>query len=171
MSSSSNLQSTLKFLSLPNTCPLSIIALDPNTGKPIGVNSTFENIFGPLYKFQEWEFSNAACDDDDGHTAATTGASPPTAASELNRTKFRNAINKVSNSLKYNGDGVVSWWGLTHTTIRNVEMLTLGTNEAGLPVRKFFDWTIGSVKEEEEGGAEAVILYGNLVNEVEESDR
>eukprot|EP00984_Skeletonema_dohrnii_P020010 scaffold9681_cov103-Skeletonema_dohrnii-CCMP3373.AAC.3 len=172
MSSSSNLQSTLKFLSLPNTCPLSIIALDPNTGKPIGVNSTFENIFGPLYKFQEWEFSNAACDDDDGHTATTTGASSaPTVASELNRTKFRNAINKVSNSLKYNGDGVVSWWGLTHTTIRNVEMLTLGTNEAGLPVRKYFDWTIGSVKEEEEGGAEAVILYGNLVNEVEESDR
>jgi len=136
------------------------------------VNSTFENIFGPLYKFQEWEFSNAACDDDDGHTATTTGASSaPTVASELNRTKFRNAINKVSNSLKYNGDGVVSWWGLTHTTIRNVEMLTLGTNEAGLPVRKYFDWTIGSVKEEEEGGAEAVILYGNLVNEVEESDR
>jgi len=134
------------------------------------VNSTFENIFGPFYKFQEWEFSNAACDDDDGHTAATTGtSSAPTA--ELNRTKFRNAINKVSNSLKYNGDGVVSWWGLTHTTIRNVEMLTLGTNEAGLPVRKYFDWTIGSVKEEEEGGAEAVILYGNLVNEVEESDR
>jgi len=132
------------------------------------VNSTFENIFGPFYKFQEWEFSNAACDDDDGHTAATTGTS---AASELNRTKFRNAINKVSNSLKYNGDGVVSWWGLTHTTIRNVEMLTLGTNEAGLPVRKYFDWTIGSVKEEEGGGAEAVILYGNLVNEVEESDR
>ena len=135
------------------------------------MNSTFENIFGPFYKFQEWEFSNAACDDDDGHTAATTGASSAPTAGELNRTKFRNAINKVSNSLKYNGDGVVSWWGLTHTTIRNVEMLTLGTNEAGLPVRKYFDWTIGSVKEEEEGGAEAVILYGNLVNEVEESDR
>ena len=80
-----SLHAALKFLSLPNACPLSIIALDPNTGKPIAVNSTFESIFGPFYKFKEWEFGNAASED------TTT---------DLNRTKFRNAITKVCNSVK-----------------------------------------------------------------------
>ena len=100
---------------------------------------------------------------------------------ESNRTKFRKAIEKVSNSLKCshnnNGDESTHHHQQSTTTVRNVEMLTLGTNEAGLPVRKYFDWTIGSVRKEdnaaaEEGeGVEAVILYGSLVNEIEESNR
>ncbi|KAL7491694.1 hypothetical protein ACHAWT_000987 [Skeletonema menzelii] len=169
-SNNSNLlQSTVQFLSLPNTCPLTIIALDPTTGKPISVNSTFEHIFGPLYKFQEWEFCNAACDDDES-SAATK---PATGGGEVNnRIKFRNAIHKVSNSFLHgiNSHHPHSTTNNTTTTIRNIEMLTLGTNEAGLPIRKYFDWTIGCVTEEE-GGVDAVILYGNLVNEVEESNR
>ena len=183
MSTSDNLlQSTLQFLS-GTTCPLTIIALNPTTGKPISVNSTFEQIFGPLYKFQEWEFYNAACDDEEEEKSTTNPAATATGGSvELNnRIKFRNAIHQVSNSLlkhhtNDDDDGCCGESSSNHTptstttTIRNIEMLTLGTNEAGLPIRKYFDWTIGCVKEEE-GGVDAIILYGSLVNEVEESNR
>lgn len=64
--------------------------------------------------------------------------------------------------------------------IRNVEMLTLGTNDAGLPIRKYFDWTIGSIvvnaDDQDMGHTEmpltsAVIMYGDMINEVESSDR
>ena len=180
-SSNSLLQNTLQFLGA-QTCPLTIIALNPTTGKPISVNSTFEQIFGPLYKFQEWEFCNAACDDEEESTtnpAATATAGDDAGSVELNnRTKFRNAIHQVSNSLlkhTNDDDGCCGESSSNHTststtTIRNIEMLTLGTNEAGLPIRKYFDWAIGCVKEEE-GGVDAIILYGSLVNEVEESNR
>ena len=47
-----NLSAALNFLSLPNACPLCIVALDPQTGRPIAVNSTFESILGPLWKFK-----------------------------------------------------------------------------------------------------------------------
>ena len=60
-------------------------------------------------------------------------------------------------------------------------MLTLGTNDAGLPVRKYFDWTIGSVNMQQpikfddndntSHVTSAVILYGDMVNEEESSDR
>lgn len=53
------------------------------------------------------------------------------------------------------------------TKIRNVEMLTLGANDAGLPIRRYFDWNIGSLTGEEK----VVILYGDAVNEAETSDR
>lgn len=172
-SDSSLLQSTLQFLGA-TTCPLTIIALNPTTGKPISVNSTFEQIFGPLYKFQEWGFCNAACDDDEESTT------DPAGSVELNnRIKFRNAIHQVSNSFykhtTNDDDGCCGESNSNHTststtTIRNIEMLTLGTNDAGLPIRKYFDWTIGCVKEEE-GGVDAIILYGSLVNEIEESNR
>jgi hypothetical protein len=65
--------------------------------------------------------------------------------------------------------------------IRNVEMLALGTNDAGLPVRRHFDWTIGSVLtrssdgDDDDGAGElppsVVIMYGDFVNEAESSDR
>ncbi len=176
-----SLHSALKFLSLPNACPLSIIALDPATGKPIAVNSTFESIFGPLYKFKEWEFGDAATEDEEG------GEDPI-----LNRTRFRRAIDVVCDSLlKRGGDGDVAAGanvGVATGNIRNVEMLTLGTNEAGLPIRKYFDWTIGSVKldsnSEENGDIDgdgnvngnvnvnaAVMLYGTLINDAESTDR
>jgi hypothetical protein len=59
--------------------------------------------------------------------------------------------------------------------VRNVEMLTLGTNEAGLPVRRYFDWTIGCVQNDEgvsdDGAGSAVILYGDMLNDDESSNR
>ena len=172
-SSDSLLQSTRQFLGA-QTCPLTIIALNPTTGKPISVNSTFEQIFGPLYKFQEWEFCNAACDDDDESMTNPAAATGGDGVELNNRIKFRNAIHLVSNSFnKHTNDDGCGESSTNHSptsTIRNIEMLTLGTNEAGLPIRKYFDWTIGCVKEEE-GGVDAIILYGSLVNEVEESNR
>ena len=152
------------------------MALDATTGKPIAVNSTFESIFGPYYKFSEWEFANAASSSSDEKEVND----------DDNRSKFRTAIDNVRNSLRHitTADGsnkdedVEKEFALTHTTIRNVEMLTLGTNDAGLPIRKDFDWTIGSVRLDNEGEGEeagssscAVILYGDMVNEIESSNR
>ncbi|KAL7430910.1 hypothetical protein ACHAXH_001626 [Discostella pseudostelligera] len=118
---------------------------------------------------------------------------------ETNRSKFRSAINKVrlhlSNSpsvVEMNGSGSSNGGnGIHHQAsatsslaegaaatvkIRNVEMLTLGTNDAGLPIRKYFDWTIGSINAANDDGiggelTSAVIMYGDMVNEDETSDR
>lgn len=169
-----SLNAALNFLSLPSACPFCVVALDPKTGRAIAANSTFESVMGPLYKFTEWEFANAAAQDDANPDAApTTGEG----GVESNRTVFREAINKVRTSLRDDGMAdageETTKKGEATTKIRNVEMLTLGTNEAGLPIRKYFDWTIGSVRLEDEGdGApSAVLLYGDMVNEEESSDR
>lgn len=187
-----------KFLTLPDACPFCVVALNPVNGQPIAVNSTFESILGPFFKFKEWEFADAASedvipviaesirdddDDDDG-------------GKETNRSRFRNAINKVrlhlSNSpsavegvLRHN-NGHAATAAAPTAKIRNVEMLTLGTNDAGLPIRKYFDWTIGSVNanvvvvddddstigdDAEMPLTSAVIMYGDMVNETESSDR
>jgi len=136
------------------------------------VGGTFECVFGPYYKFEEWEFWNAACED-----VRDAAAANGEGGELLNRSKFRNAISQVCNSLKNvagDGDDEASPSSTTTMNIRNVEMLTLGTTEAGLPVRKYFDWTIGSVRLDNDDngvGGEAVILYGNLVNEIESTNR
>ena len=155
------------------------------------MGGTFENVFGSYYKFKEWEFWNAACEDDDRSSSSANAddGNDGGGGGLLNRTKFRNAINQVCKSLKCNnsdGDNEGSSSSMmmsssTTTNIRNVEMLTLGTNEAGLPVRRYFDWTIGSVQLDNNedhinmgsggGPSEAVILYGNLVNEIESTNR
>ena len=134
------------------------LSLDAATGQPIAINSTFESVMGPLYKFNEWEFANAASDDEE---------LPPTADGRKrkhineNRTKFRSAINEVRDSINNNNNNS----GSSSGRIRNIEMLTLSS---GLPVRKFFDWTIGSVQNTTHS---AIILYGDVVNEVESSNR
>ncbi|KAL7534381.1 hypothetical protein ACHAWF_004817 [Thalassiosira exigua] len=163
-----NLDNALRFLSLPNACPLCVVALDPRTGRPVAANATFESILGPLFKFKEWEFADAACDDD------ASGATHR----KRNRSEFREAIDKVRASLNgaaapdadaEAGDGERSG------KLRNVQMLALGTNEAGLPVRRYFDWTIGSVQldadGDDDGPDSAVILYGDMINEMESSNR
>ena len=171
------------------------MALDVTTGHPIAVNSTFESIFGPYYKFCEWEFAYAACgsSDDGKDNSSNSSSGGEKKVNDDNRSKFRTAIDNVRNSLRHitttdgcnnnDDEDVEMEFSLTHTTIRNVEMLTLGTNDAGLPIRKYFDWTIGSVRldndeegeEEEAGGSRspscAVILYGDMVNEIESSNR
>ena len=66
-------------------------------------------------------------------------------------------------------------------------MLALGTNDAGLPIRRHFDWTIGSVaiapsssssssssKDDDRNSglpSSVVVMYGDVVNEAESSDR
>jgi len=141
------------------------ISLDAATGQPIAINSTFESVMGPLYKFNEWEFANAASDDEE---------LPPTADGlkrkyiNENRTKFRSAINEVRDSINNNNNNNNS--GSSSGRIRNIEMLTLSSDNSGLPVRKFFDWTIGSVQQQDTTHS-AIILYGDVVNEVESSNR
>lgn len=167
-----NLTAALNFLSLRNACPLCIVALDPRSGRPIAVNSTFESIFGPFYKFKEWDFSNAASEDVNTNSDAAEGE-------ETSRSRFRDAISRVRASLCEDVD--VYMKGATEgkldstAKVRNVEMLTLGTNDAGLPVRKYFDWTIGSVQNEEgvngDEPSSAVILYGDMLKDDESSNR
>ena len=84
-----NLSSALSFLSLRNACPLAIVALDPLTGCPIAVNSTFESILGPLWKFKEWDFADAASED------INPNAGDEEKGKETNRSRFRDAIGKV----------------------------------------------------------------------------
>jgi hypothetical protein len=168
-----NLNAALDFLSLPNACPLCIVALDPHTGRPIAVNSTFEKIIGPLWKFKEWDFAEAASEDIDPNPNAADKSK------ETNRSRFRDAIGKVRASLcedveTYINASMASKCE-TSAKVRNVEMLTLGTNDAGLPIRKYFDWTIGCVQNEEgvngEEPASAVVMYGDMLNDDESSNR
>ena len=148
-------------------------------GQPIAVNSTFESILGPFYKFKEWEFADAACED--VNPLATFADT--TDVKETNRTRFRDAINKVRIFLTTASPAVkmeLKSSGKTGMTVksRNVEMLTLGTNDAGLPIRKYFDWTIGTMQldnsvidVDETAMSSVVVLYGDMVNEAESSDR
>ena len=163
-------------------------SLNPKTGQPISVNSTFESIFGPIYKFKEWEFANAATGDDISPEDPGTKNIDIDESNNINREKFREAIDTVRSSLSPSEDPSTSSEDdngdnnkkkESSTKIRNVEMLTLGTNDAGLPVRKYFDWTIGSVNMQQPINCDdttslitsAVILYGDMVNEEESSDR
>lgn len=147
-------------------------SLDPQNGHAIASNSTFESIFGPLFKFKEWDFADAASED--YHPSANSGA--PTAEGgdeaarkETNRSRFRDAIEGVRRSLRCGDASGEGGGSRSSAKIRNVEMLTLGTNDAGLPVRVHFDWNIGSVKLDDDSSA--VIMYGDMVNEAESSDR
>ncbi|KAL7505013.1 hypothetical protein ACHAXN_002554 [Cyclotella atomus] len=168
-----NLSSALSFLSLRNACPLAIVALDPLTGRPIAVNSTFESILGPLWKFKEWDFADAASEDINPSTGDEEKGK------ETNRSRFRDAIGKVRAYLcgdvtQYLENAMAGKVD-SRAKVRNVEMLTLGTNEAGLPVRRYFDWTIGCVQNDEgvsdDGAGSAVILYGDMLNDDESSNR
>ena len=130
--------------------------LNPENGHPIAINSTFESVIGPLFKFREWEFADAAAADVNPNAASAGDA-------DANRTRFKDAINSIRTRM------VSSSGNETMTTkIRNVEMLTLGANDAGLPIRRYFDWNIGSLTE---GEQKVVIMYGDVVNEAESSDR
>ena len=166
-------------------------SLNPVDGQPIAVNSTFESILGPFYKFKEWEFADAASEDVHPVSADSTADNGySNVEKETNRSRFREAINKVrlhlSNSPSVvegvhntsNGSSNKATAASATVKIRNVEMLTLGTNDAGLPVRKYFDWTIGSINayvddniDPEMQLTSAVIMYGDMVNEEESSDR
>ena len=166
-------------------------SLNPVDGQPIAVNSTFESVLGPFYKFKEWEFADAASEDVHPVSAdSTADNSNSNVENETNRSRFREAINKVrlhlSNSPsvvegvnnRSNGSGNKATAASATVKIRNVEMLTLGTNDAGLPVRKYFDWTIGSIDANVDDNIDpemqltsAVIMYGDMVNEEESSDR
>ena len=104
-----------------------------------------------MYKFKEWEFANSA----------TEGVNPDAATTEDgNRSRFREAIDKVRLSLC---DNIQTKTNQSEKTskIRNVEMLTLG---AGIPIRKYFDWTLGQLDQSDDNDSDtpdsALILYG-----------
>ena len=169
--------------------------MNPENGRPVAVNSTFESVLGPLYKFVEWEFADAASASD---VNPNSGDDPN---NETNRSRFRDAIDSVR---RWTAEAAAAGGGedaggedreLVATAassstakIRNVEMLALGTNDAGLPIRRHFDWTIGSVAiapssssssssspsyDDGDSGlpSSVVVMYGDVVNEVESSDR
>ena len=164
----------------------------------VAINSTFESVFGPLYKFAEWEFADAACADDVNNPNSGDDVDDASSA-ETNRSRFRNAINSVRGRARTTGRDATAGEEEDHrelvatsaassstAKIRNVEMLALGTNDAGLPVRRHFDWTIGSVAISPSSSSSSsskdddcnsglpssvVIMYGDVVNEAESSDR
>jgi len=171
-----------------------VVVLDGETGRPQQINPAFESIFGPLYKFKNWDFANAAVTDDVGgknktpndedetaDTVSETLTNPSSGSVDEkdsgggggnkkvndNRRKFRDALRRVGG-----GDSFSA-------RVMNVEMLVLGE---GLPVRKFFDWSVGSHCPPQQdfhggrgggssGGARQVILYGTPVTPAEAKDR
>jgi hypothetical protein len=132
---------------------------------------------GPFFKFNEWEFADAAYEDINARAITH-------ATKETNKSKFRNAINKVRIFLATSSPATkmeLNSCGKTGMTVkvRNINMLTLGSNEAGIPVQKYFDWTIGTMQYDnsiidvagESAMSSVVMLYGEMVNETESSDR
>lgn len=47
-----------------HNAPLCMIALDPQTHRPFQANHTFERSIGPLHKFQQYPFAQAAVSDE-----------------------------------------------------------------------------------------------------------
>lgn len=177
-------------LALPQTaCPVCVVVLDASTFRPQKSNAAFGQVFGPIYKFSNWDFGSAAVSDDnegaveiaDGHSedAATdrTAESTPSSSQQgdddadadhegsetsdggNNRARFRSALRRVAEGRSFT------------ERVRNVEMLVLGE---GLPTRKYFDWNVGSCGAGQGGasmGARQVVLYGNPVTPEEAKDR
>jgi len=120
--------------------PFCLVALDPMTGKAIKTNNRFTELIGPLFKFAEYGFASAA----------TEGPS---------RTKLVEAIDQASSD----GGGAKA-----SVSVRNVEILTL-VGEAGLPVKRHFDWTVGKgLRGDPE---DYLILFGNPVSEKDVEER
>jgi hypothetical protein len=94
------------------------------------------------------------------------------AKKEANRSRFRNAINSVCDLLNAPDGGDDDMTKKMTAKIRNVGMLALGTNNAGLPIRRYFNWNIGTMDYvDNEEKKNVVIMYGDVVNEAESSDR
>jgi len=122
-----------------SSCPLCLVALDPTSGRPIQVNETFEQYMGPFFKFQGYKFADAA-----------TGG-------EKHQDRLADAIQTIV-------EGSHAGCPNNKITLRNIEMVTLAGN-AGLPIRRHFDWTISMSKDG------CVLLFGEQCTEVDIEQR
>ncbi|CAB9523241.1 sensor kinase/phosphatase LuxQ [Seminavis robusta] len=92
--------------------PLCMVSLDPTTLQPLAVNDLFQEHMGPLYKFQDSDFSMAATED--------------------SRDRFRSAMQSALDAANSSSSGRIR--------VRNIEMVTLAGGSSGFPLRRFFDW-------------------------------
>jgi len=121
--------------------PLCMVVLDKSTHRPVKANQMFEECMGPIFKFANYQFFQAASDDDDGKEQ-----------------------NRLSEAIQLVASGEEK-----RTRVRNVEMITLA-GEAGLPIRKRFDWFIGNgstSSDDDIDCEETLILLGDPVVEVD----
>jgi hypothetical protein len=127
--------------SLPGaaSCSICVVALDPTTGKAIQTNDSFTQRLGPLYKFQEYAFWDAA----------TAGESRDTLRKGIQQVMMslrREDGNNKQQQDKQGRDGEEEeevTVAIDSLCVHAVEMLTLG-GDAGMPRKRYFDWTIGT---------------------------
>lgn len=117
--------------------PLCMVSLNAADLHPVAINDMFEKCMGPLYKFQESDFCLAASDEK-GSDA---------------RARFRAAIEQAIGNER------------ERVRVRNVEMLTLGEENSGFPIRRFFDWFISVPSEG------TVLLLGDPCTEQDVTQR
>jgi len=110
----SDLEAKAKLL---DAAPLCGVALD-ESGKAVACNKLFVELMGPLYKFANYEFAEAAVE------------LPGKGKDIASRAKLKIALSSVRAGIS------------ARERVRNVEMLTLA-GDAGLPVKAHFDWFIG----------------------------
>lgn len=130
---------------------ISLVALDPTTGKAIQTNETFTQRLGPLYKYQEYAFWDAA----------TAGESRDTLRKAIQRVMM--SMNDKDKDDKNNGETTTTS-SVDSLCIHAVEMLTL-CGDAGMPMKRFFDWTIGTTQGGGPGGDEndkSILLFGTV---------
>ena len=122
-----------------HNAPLCMIALDPQTHRPFQANHTFERSIGPLHKFQQYPFAQAAVSDE-------------------GRERLQSALTEASKALQAVASSPVqhqhhqSQPPRISIRVPDVEILTLPDGPEGVlstgkgdlsPVRRRYDFTVG----------------------------
>jgi hypothetical protein len=154
-------------------CSICLVALDPTTGKAIQTNETFTQRLGPLYKFQEYAFWDAA---------TTTGESRDTLRKAIqqvmmsmtsedhddNNMKYHTVDEEEDSTNNTNHSSSSSRQNVDSLCVHAVEMLTL-CGDAGMPMKRHFDWTIGTTTTTQQGGTNPddkamILLFGTATS-------
>jgi hypothetical protein len=146
--------------SLLSQASICVVALDATTGKAVHTNASFTQRLGPLYKFQEYAFWDAA----------TTGESRDTLCAAIQKVML-SLRSEEENAAKNNQDmsdalgeeGDTSHGVVDSLCLYAVEMVTL-CGESGLPRRRYFDWTIGVGGSDDE---KLILLFGTATASAE----
>jgi hypothetical protein len=130
--------------SLLSQASICVVALDPTTGKAVHTNAAFTERLGPLYKFQEYAFWDAA----------TTGESRDTLHAAIQKVMMSLSCLSSDEENNNNKDDIGEEEDITSKNSRvvdslclyAVEMVTVCGDNSGLPRKRYFDWTIGTTK-------------------------
>jgi len=133
-----------------STSPLCFVALD-SKGHATHISGAFEKLMGPLYKFQEFQFCDAATEKNDG------------------KEKMRDLIAGIQSTADAASYTIEEKENETFSDpnkhrVRNIEMLTLAAETSGIPMKRHFNWTVGK------GGDGTVLLFGDICHPDERTE-